>query len=106
MAKKLPEDSKWQERIQSWQESGLTQSAWCQQHGIRTSKFGYWKRKLEKASSPTPLPGSGFVSVIAQQEPATPFVAPLSITLPGGVTVSGIDDSNLSLVRCLVRDLL
>ncbi len=35
MAKKLPADSEWLEHVQSWRDSGLTQSTWCQQHGIR-----------------------------------------------------------------------
>ncbi|WP_422412772.1 MULTISPECIES: IS66 family insertion sequence element accessory protein TnpA [unclassified Endozoicomonas] len=48
MAKNSPEHNEWQERIQAWQASGLTQNAWCKQHDIRVSKFGYWKRKLEK----------------------------------------------------------
>ncbi|WP_422475236.1 IS66 family insertion sequence element accessory protein TnpA [Endozoicomonas sp. ALB032] len=50
MAKNSPEHNEWQERIQAWQASGLSQNAWCKQHDIRVSKFGYWKRKLEKTS--------------------------------------------------------
>ncbi|ETW95815.1 MAG: hypothetical protein ETSY2_47545 [Candidatus Entotheonella gemina] len=108
MAKKSPADREWHERIQSWRDSGLTQSAWCQQHGIRASKFGYWKRKLETPPSEKPMPhSSGFVQAISQPDSAAPSgMAPLSIILPNGVTVSGIDDSNLSLVQRLVRDVL
>ena len=108
MAKKSPANGVWQERIQSWRDSGLTQSAWCQQHGIRASKFGYWKRKLETAPSVKPVPhSSGFALAVSQPEPTAPSgMAPLSITMPNGVTVSGIDDSNLSLVQRLVRDML
>ncbi|WP_422133859.1 IS66 family insertion sequence element accessory protein TnpA [Endozoicomonas sp. ALD040] len=54
MAKNSPEHNEWQERIQAWQASGLSQNAWCKQHDIRVSKFGYWKRKLEKTSSSLP----------------------------------------------------
>lgn len=108
MAKNIPADGEWLERVQSWRDSGLTQSAWCQQQGIRVSKFGYWKRKLETSSSVKPvLPNSGFVPVVPHPEPATSYeVSPLSITLPNGVTVSGIDDSNLLIAQRLVRDML
>ncbi|WP_448215653.1 IS66 family insertion sequence element accessory protein TnpA [Endozoicomonas sp. 2B-B] len=108
MSKKLPADSEWLERVQSWRDSGLTQSAWCQQHGIRVSKFGYWKRKLDTTPSVKPTPNnSGFVQVTPQPEPGAPSrITPLSITLPSGVTVSGIDESNLSLCEQLVRDML
>ena len=67
-----PEDRKqnqelWQERIKDWQQSGLSASAWCEQHNLKPHLFFYWKRKLltEPESKLIPL---GKIS----REPARP----------------------------------
>ncbi|MFK0571810.1 IS66 family insertion sequence element accessory protein TnpA, partial [Endozoicomonas sp.] len=33
----------WQQRIDSWQDSGLSQAGWCRQNGVKSSQLGYWK---------------------------------------------------------------
>lgn len=38
----------WSERIQAFQESGLSRKDWCQQNEIPQSTFGYWIRKIKK----------------------------------------------------------
>jgi hypothetical protein len=44
--------------VESYQEGELTQAAFCHNHGLRLSTFGYWRTKyLRNASSS--LPGSG-----------------------------------------------
>lgn len=37
----------WEERINAFQESGLSRKDWCQQNGIPQSTFSYWIRKLQ-----------------------------------------------------------
>ncbi|WP_419628885.1 IS66 family insertion sequence element accessory protein TnpA, partial [Thiolapillus sp.] len=32
----------WQSHIAAWQQSGLTQKAYCEQQELRYSTFGYW----------------------------------------------------------------
>ncbi len=87
----------WQSRIAAWQQSGLTQKAYCEQQELRYSTFGYWVRKLRRAAEPaTEKKGAGFVPVI----PAT--VQPTDLSLPNGLEIRGIEANNL----CLVRDLL
>jgi len=43
--------AQWQQLVDEFQESGLTQKAFSDQHGIAPSAFGYWKRKLSVAPS-------------------------------------------------------
>ena len=87
----------WQPHIAAWQQSGLTQKAYCEQQELRYSTFGYWIRKLRRATEPTARERpSGFVPVI----PAT--VQPTDLSLPNGLEIRGIEANNL----CLVRDLL
>ena len=107
MTKPCTTDAEWLERIQSWQQSGLSQSAWCQQNDISVSKFGYWKRKLGTVAAAKPAQNSAFVPVIPDQQPAEPGASnQLTIALPNGVTVSGINETNLLLVKQLIGGML
>ena len=38
----------WKTQIQKWDESGLTQAAFCQQSGITLTTFVYWRCQLLK----------------------------------------------------------
>ena len=41
----------WKERIQSWQQSGLTQIEWSRQNNVNHHQLGYWKRKFIKVKT-------------------------------------------------------
>jgi hypothetical protein len=40
--------SLWQEHIEGWEMSGLTQGVYCQQHAISLASFGYWRTRLKR----------------------------------------------------------
>lgn len=50
----------WQAHQHNWLESGLSQKAYCQQHGISLPAFTYWrgrlKEKIEHSPSPAIIP--------------------------------------------------
>ena len=54
----------WLERIEAWNQSGLTQRAFCQQHHLGLASFQRWRRKFraeensEESSAVTFLPVS------------------------------------------------
>lgn len=37
----------WQQQIEQWQRSGLSQQAWCTQHDIKLGTFTYWRSKAK-----------------------------------------------------------
>ncbi|WP_295539113.1 IS66 family insertion sequence element accessory protein TnpA [Thiolapillus sp.] len=89
----------WQLHIAAWQQSGLTQKAYCEHQELRYSTFGYWVRKLRRAAEPaTEKKGAGFVPVI----PATVQPTGLTLSLPNGLEIRGIEANNLGLVRDLL----
>ncbi|WP_294042793.1 IS66 family insertion sequence element accessory protein TnpA [Thiolapillus sp.] len=89
----------WQSHIAAWQQSGLTQKAYCEHQELRYSTFGYWVRKLRRAAEPaTEKKVAGFVPVI----PATVQPTGLTLSLPNGLEIRGIEANNLSLVRDLL----
>jgi transposase-like protein len=44
----------WRGHLESWHKSGLTQVAYCRQHGISIKTFHRWRRKEKEAQSTTP----------------------------------------------------
>ena len=90
------EIEQWRTHIQAWQESGLSQAAYCQQHELVCSRFGYWRRKLAGES----LPASGFVQVVRPQSTTV-----LSVRLPSGLEINGVDGNNVEVVTELLARL-
>ena len=41
----------WQQHLDLWERSGLSQAAYCRRHGIKAVTFGWWKRKLGAAAA-------------------------------------------------------
>lgn len=96
----------WLQRVEAWHDSGLSQNAWCRQNGIKPSQLGYWKKKLW-TGKPTASPSktiSAFVPVsLAQnQKPICEEPSLLTVALPNGLSVSGIDHHNLALAGQLI----
>lgn len=52
----------WEVHVEAWHRSGLSQNEYCRQNTLRSSQFGYWKKKLARQIStanfvPVPIPG-------------------------------------------------
>ena len=45
----------WEARIAAWRRSGLSQRAWCVQHGVAVQTFGYWCRRQCRAPALLPI---------------------------------------------------
>jgi hypothetical protein len=67
----------WEERITAWQRSGVSQRAWCVQHGVAVQTFGYWCRKL--SGRPALLP------VVVEAQAVDPCVVTVEALLGNGV---------------------
>ena len=79
-----------------FENSGLTQKAFCQKHQIAYSTFQYWLRKC-KAEAPQ---HSSFVEV-SMSEVKNSF-AQLEIILPTGAKIICDAHSDISLIRSLI----
>src|SRR5210317_856422 len=42
--------SYWKQHIDSWQETGLTQTEYCRQHNLKHHQLVYWKKRFIKTS--------------------------------------------------------
>jgi hypothetical protein len=67
----------WEERLAAWRRSGLSQRAWCVQHGVAVQTFGYWCRKL--SAGPSLLP------VVVDAQAVDPCAVTVEVLLGNGV---------------------
>lgn len=87
--------TQWQQYITAWQQSGLSQAAFCQSHQLSYHQFVYWRQKLVPQSDQAqPATSRQLLPVHCRSE----MNAPLSVILPNGLRIQGIDSHNLALV--------
>ncbi len=41
----------WQAQVEGWRQSGLSQIAYCAQHGLNIKSFRRWRTKLQRAAA-------------------------------------------------------
>ncbi|MEX2366182.1 MAG: IS66 family insertion sequence element accessory protein TnpB [Pseudohongiellaceae bacterium] len=92
----------WQQQIGACQAAGLSGAAYCKQHDLSYHKFVYWRRKLSKhegikKSAAVPV---GFAKVMSQ-----PLATGLTLSLPGGLSVSGFHAGNIELLGTVLKQL-
>ena len=87
----------WQSHIEAWQNSGLSQAAYCKETDLIIHRFGYWKRKFLNTPLATPEP-VGFVAL-------NPIVmtSTLALQLPNQLRIEGIAQENLHLAKQLAE---
>ncbi len=91
----------WQRHIGHWQKTEQSQSAYCRDQDLNYHRFTYWRRKFALQTTPArqAIQRSGFVPVKSCSSAAHQN---LTATLPNGVVLQGISDSNLSIVKQLI----
>jgi len=73
-----------QQLVEKWQQSGISQSQFCEKNRIKLSNFGYWVKKFNKAKIEDPA----FASLKISPEPVNTSPAPrMEIELSDGIFV-------------------
>jgi hypothetical protein len=89
----------WREQITLWQASGLSGQIFCQQHQLTYHQFVYWRQKYRE---PEENISPGFAKVTAT---ALVNSAELTLSLPNGLVITGLNDSNVTLLGAILRQL-
>lgn len=89
----------WREQITLWQASGLSGQIFCQQHQLTYHQFVYWRQKYRE---PEENISPGFVKVTTT---ALVNSAELTLSLPNGLVITGLNDSNVTLLGAILRQL-
>lgn len=95
----------WEQQINAWKHSGLSGARFCRDHELVYHRFVYWRHKLssrELDSSPLQS-ASGFVEV--RHHADAQVDTGLTLSLPNGLMLKGIQASNVAVVRQLLETL-
>ncbi|MDX2249191.1 MAG: transposase [Bacteroidia bacterium] len=58
--------SEWLALVENWKQSGQSQRAYCESHGVNAATFSYWRGQYLRDGSKTP---AGFVALKPMPEP-------------------------------------
>lgn len=94
----------WQQHITDWQTSGLSGMAYCKQQSLTYCQFVYWRKKLINPRSVSTKPAmSGFTRVATM--PGAQAPEGLTVSLPGGISITGLHAGNVELLGAVLRQL-
>ncbi len=60
----------WSSRIRSWQQSGLSQRAYCEQQQLVLGTFVYWRTRLKKLEADAPAHRPRLLPITIKQQSA------------------------------------
>ena len=97
----------WQQHITDWQVSGVSGSAYCKQQSLVYHQFVYWRRKLVLTddSLKQEQAATGFARVVSGPVVSTGRVDGLTVSLPGGVSITGLHAGNIELLGAVLRQM-
>jgi len=97
----------WQRHVNQWRTCELSKAAYCQLHTLKYHQMVYWCAKLQ-SNDETGTRAGGFVAVsVSPSSAGSSDVCDsgLSLRLPNGVTIEGINDQSIGLVSKLIAQL-
>ncbi len=71
--------SYWKQHIDSWQETGLTQTEYCRRHNLKHHQLVYWKKRFLKIETDVSFVALKFEDLL--DRPAPPEHASLSVVI-------------------------
>jgi hypothetical protein len=94
----------WHQHIQDWRASGFSGMAYCKQQSLTYCRFVYWRKKLTDVEPVADNTGaSGFARVAPPVHEST--TDGLRVSLPGGVSITGLHAGNIELLGSVLRQL-
>jgi transposase len=61
----------WLQHVSVWSKSGLSQSAYCREHGLSTNLFSAWVGRAKKASVQLPVTSPIIVPLVVEPDQAS-----------------------------------
>ena len=91
----------WRAQVTAADVAAISSAQFCKENDLNYSQFMYWRQKCQKPLAPiSEDKSSGFVKV----EPSLgPLGSGLSVSLPSGMQIHGINSTNVTLVRQLLE---
>jgi len=97
-------ENNWQQHIDTWKISDLSQAAYCKKYQLKPHRFSYWKRKLSASPKSLVPASSGFIKLIPDNVfSSSKDNSPLCVRLSNHYAIEGIQGSNLHLLPQLIE---
>lgn len=96
----------WRRHVAEQARNTLSQRAYCERYGLTLSSFTRWRRILSQdpiVDHAADRGESAFVAVAVERSAAIP--SGISLTLPSGLRIDGVQTSDIPTVVALVRAL-
>ena len=84
---RLQKQADWHNHLQAWEASGLTQSAYCEQHRLKLATFTYWRARLSRTGQASPSSRPALTLVPVKRTQAARHETParlVALHSPGG----------------------
>ena len=97
----------WQQQMNDWEATGLSGNAFCKQQSLIYHQFVYWRQKLtlgEDTRKQAPAT-TGFTRVVSAPGVGHADADGLTVSLPGGVSITGLHAGNIELLGAVLRQL-
>ena len=97
----------WQQHITEWEVSCVSGSAYCKRQSLVYHQFIYWRRKLvlTEDSLEQEQAVTGFTRVVSVPGAGIGGADGLTVSLPGGVSITGLHAGNIELLGAVLRQL-
>lgn len=100
MKTQSPHHQIWQEHINAWEKSGLSQKSYCNEQGLKLATFGSWRKRLR---APDQERISFIKSSTKVQEEGAPGTVMLQLVFPNGVRLGLNEDIKESLLHVVLH---
>lgn len=87
----------WTTHVVGWRGSGLSQAAYCRQHGLELKRFCYWRRTLGPKLTST----SAVLPIVVAERPESD--ERIEVRLPNGLQVRVSMSANPTRLAPLIR---
>ncbi len=79
----------WEGHLEQWEQSGLSQLAYCRQHHLKSHRFYYWRRRILKKQT-----NVSFLPIRLSANPM-PHPQTVRVLMPNGcsIEIEGLDGS-------------
>lgn len=93
----------WEERVERYSVSGLTQELWCEQESVKVTALRYWLRKLREENGNQEAPWVKLEPVLSEK---TKVIATNGVTLRiGSFSLEVADGFSPDILKDVVRAL-
>ena len=92
---------KWKKHMEAWEESGITQTEYCQLQGLNLCQFTYWKSQLKKKGETNTLVPIQINPGLFSPKP--PSDSKLRLNLENGLQIELENNFDPSLLAALIR---